>query len=335
MLKRLIACAAAAAALVWTAGTGLAQTDLGPFPVSRVRETPEENLIKDARLTTTSYGFLKLTTNARSAGMGDAYSAVGNDISAIFYNPAGITQIETTRAASVGYSQWIVGTTMGTAAFTVKTRVATFGVSALFLTTEEFEERTSSNPGGTGRMARGADTAIGLTMAKQLTDKLSFGAQVRYIKEDLDLASFSTIDVNLGTVFFTGYRSTRLSMSLKNLGSDKEVVAQKARVPTVFFIGGAAEVYGNLGDPLSVTLAAEQAFYTDYVARYYFGSEVWVNNMLALRAGYKTRHDSEDWSFGAGFKHQIGGQRFNVDASFSHAKAFEEYPVRVTVGYGF
>ena len=73
--------------------------------------------------------------------------------------------------------------------------MATFGVSAIFFSTEEFEERTSSNPAGTGRMVKGSDTAIGFTVAKQLTDKLSFGAQLRYIKEDLDLTSFSTVDV--------------------------------------------------------------------------------------------------------------------------------------------
>jgi hypothetical protein len=332
MLKKLFACALT----IGTLGTGSAMAqDLGAFPVDRVRESPESDLITNARLTTTSFGFLKLTNNARSAGMGDAYSAVGNDLGSIFYNPAGLTQLETERAAMGGYTKWIVGSSIGTAAFAVKTQVATFGVSAIFFSTEEFEERTSSNPAGTGRMVKGTDTAIGFTMAKQLTDKLSFGAQIRYIKEDLDLASFSTVDVNFGTVFFTGYKSTRLSMSLRNLGSDKEVVAQKARVPTVFYIGGAGEVYGNLGDPFSLTVSVEQAFYTDYAARYYFGAEAWMNNMLALRAGWKTRHDSEDWSIGAGLKHEINGQRMTVDVSFSHADAFSENPFRLTVGYGF
>jgi hypothetical protein len=332
MLKKLLTCALT----IGTLGIGsVVAQDLGPFPVDRVRESPEDDLITNARLSTTSYGFLKLTTNARAAGMGDAYSAVGNDLGSIFYNPAGITQLETERAVMGGYTKWIVGSSLGTAAFAVKTQVATFGLSAIFFSTEEFEERTSANPGGTGRMVKGSDMAVGFTVGKQLTDKLSFGAQIRYIKEDLDLTSFSTVDVNFGTVFFTGYKSTRLSMSLRNLGSDKEVVAQKARVPTVFYIAGAGEVYGNLGDPFSLTLSVEQAFFTDYAARYYFGGEAWINNMLALRAGWKTRHDSEDWSVGAGLKHEINGQRLSVDVSFSHAEAFNENPFRLTVGYGF
>jgi len=267
--------------------------------------------------------------------MRDAYSAVGNDLASIFYNPAGITQMETERAVLGGYSKWIVGSNLGTFAFGVKTSVATFGVSAIYFSTDQFEERTSQNPAGTGRMVSANDIAVGFTVAKQLTDKLSFGAQVRYIKEDLDLVDFSTVDINFGTVFFTGYRSTRLAMSLRNLGSDKEVVAQIARIPTVFYISGAGEVYGNLGDPFSLTASVEQAFFTDFAARYYLGGEAWFNNTLALRAGYKTRHDSESWSVGAGLKQSIGGQNLSVDIAFSEAKEFSENPIRLTVGYGF
>ena len=332
MLKKLFACALTAGIL--GAGVAIAQ-DLGPFPVDRVRESPESDLITNARLTTTSFGFVKLTTNARAVAMGDAYSAVGNDLAAIFYNPAGITQLETERAVMGSYSDWIVGSSLGTFAFAVKTNVATFGVSAIYFKTEEFLERTSQNPAGTGRMVSASDIAIGFTVAKQLTDKLSFGAQIRYIKEDLDLIDFSTIDVNFGTVFFTGYRSTRLAMTLRNLGGDKEVVAQKARIPTVFYISGAGEIYGNLGDPFSVTVAVEQAFFTDFAARYYFGGEAWFNNMFALRAGYKTRHDSESWSLGAGLRQTLGSQSLTIDASFSRASEFDENPIRITVGYGF
>lgn len=335
MFKKLFACALMAGILGLCAQDALAQ-DLGPFPVDRRRAAPEEDgLITNARLSSTGFGFLKLTTNARAVAMGDAYSAVGNDISAVFYNPAGLTQMETERAATVGYTSWIVGSTLGTAAFAVKTGVATFGVSATYFQSEEFEETTSQNPGGTGRMVRTSDMALGFTISKQLTDKLAFGAQVRWIKEDLDLIDFSTVDVNFGTVFFTGYKSTRLSMTLRNLGADASVVAQDARVPTVFYLAGAGEIYGNLGDPVSVTAAVEQAFFTDYAARYYFGGEAWIQNTFALRAGYKTGHTNESWSVGAGLKHEIGGQRINVDVSLSTAETFEENPIRLTVGYGF
>jgi len=331
-MKRALFCGITAGLLALS-GSAFAQ-DLGPFPVDRVRPSPEPDLITNARLTTTSFNFLKLTTNARSAALGDAYSAVGNDLSAVFYNPAGISQIERWEVVG-GYSQWIVGSQLGSFAIGAKTNAATFALSAVYFSTAEFEETTSTNPTGTGRMVKGANTAVGLTVAKQVTDKLSVGGNFRWVTEDLDLVKYSTFNIDIGTMFYTGFRSTRFSMALRNLGADKEVVAQKARVPTVFNLSGAAEVYGALGDPLSVTIAAEQSFYTDYVARYYMGTEIWVMDMLALRAGYKTKHDSESWSVGAGFKQKLGDQTVRLDFSYSRAEAFDSYPVRFSFGVGF
>lgn len=308
--------------------------DLGPFPVDRTRTPPEENLIEYARVTTTSYGFLKLTGNARSAAMGDAYASVGNDLSAVFYNPAGITQIER-YALTASYLKWIVGSQMGTFAIGAKTNVATFAVNFAYFRTEETEETTSSQPGGSGRMFRAGNLAAGLTIAKQVTDKLSVGGNLRWIQENLDLQSYSAVDFDFGTLFYTGFYSTRLGMSFRNLGTDKDVIGQKARFPMVFNLSGAAEVYGNLGDPLSVTLAVEQMFFTDGVNHYHFGAEAWVQNMLALRGGYKTGYDSESWTLGAGLRQKLGDQAVSVDFSFSRAEALDEYPIRVSVGLGF
>jgi hypothetical protein len=165
--------------------------ELGPFPVDQIRASQEQDFAKYSRVTTTSYGFLKLAGNARSAGMGDAYVAVGNDLSAVFYNPAGITQIER-YALTASYLKWIVGSQMGTFALGAKTNLATFAVNFAYFKTDQFEETTSSQPGGTGRMVSGGDIAAGLTVAKQVTDKLSVGGNIRYVKEDLDLASYGS-----------------------------------------------------------------------------------------------------------------------------------------------
>ena len=178
-MKHIIACCLIAGVL---ALSGAASAQLEPFPVDRVRPTPEKDLITTARMTTTSYGFLKLTNHPRSAALGDAYSAVGNDLSAVFYNPAGITQMETDREVVAGYSSWIVNSSLGTFALGMKSRFATVAVSAVYFGTEEFLERTSFNPTGTGRMVKGTDMALGFTIAKQLTDKLSFGFQFRWIQ---------------------------------------------------------------------------------------------------------------------------------------------------------
>ena len=46
------------------------------------------------------------------------------------------------------------------------------------------------------------------------------GGNLRWVQEDLDLQSYSSYDIDFGTLFYTGFHSTRLGMSLRNLGGD-------------------------------------------------------------------------------------------------------------------
>lgn len=311
-------------------------SSLGPFPVDRYNYgNVQGEMAKWARMTTTSYGFLKLTNSARGAAMGDAYSAVGNDVSGLFYNPAAIAHID--RYEMEGqYTNWLVGSQMGSFVIGAKTGLATFAFNLAYFTTEEIEETTSAQPGGTGRFITYGDIAVGMAVAKQVTDKLMVGGNIRWIKEDLFLQSYSAIDVDFGTLFYTGYKSTRLGMSLRNLGTDQEVISQKARLPVAFNLSGAAEIYGNIGDPFSLTVAAEQVFFTDANNKYHVGAEAWIENMIAIRAGVKSGYDNESVSFGAGLKQKfVGDQEVRIDFSWSKAEQMDETPVRMSIGVGF
>ena len=309
--------------------------ELGAFPVQKARIVEDhQDLRKYARITTTSYSFLKIKANARSAGMGDAYASVGDDLSALFLNPAGITQIGRYEVMA-SYLNWIVGSQMGEFALAAKTNLAVFAINFAYFATEEYELTTSAQPNGTGQMIRGGNMAVGLTVAKQMTDKLSVGGNMRWVQEDLFLVSYSSFDFDFGTLFYTGYRSSRLGVSMRNLGSEKTVIGQKARLPVAFNLSGAAEVYGYLGDPVSVTLSVEQVYFTDSENKYHFGSEAWIHNRVALRAGYKLGYDNESWSLGFGLRHPFGNERVKLDVAFSRAEALQHYPMRLTLGLGF
>jgi hypothetical protein len=50
-------------------------------------------LVGQAKVGTAGAQFLKLGVGARANGMGDAFVAVSNDATAMYYNPAGLTQL--------------------------------------------------------------------------------------------------------------------------------------------------------------------------------------------------------------------------------------------------
>lgn len=285
------------------------------------------------KLGTTGFNFVKIGHAARPVAMGDAFAAVSDDINSIFWNPAGLTHVERV-AYTFSYNQWLAESKLYSGALAYRTGAATFGVSFVSFQPKEFEETTIFQPKGTGKMVDANDMAIGLAYAYQFTDRLSFGVHFRYLQESLFDKTNETFDIDVGTLFYTGFRSARLAMSLRNFGKDNTVIAESAFMPIVYTIAGAMEVYGKKGDPAYLTLAAENVFAIDYEGRLHFGAELWLVNMLALRGGYKWNYDAEDFSGGVGVKREYNGKSFSADFSYTHSEYFDA-PLRFTVSGAF
>ena len=285
------------------------------------------------KLGTTGFNFVKIGQSARPAAMGSAYMAISNDINSIFWNPAGLTHIE--RAAyTFSYNRWFADSKLYSGAVAYRFGASVFGVSMVSFRTKPFEETTIFEPMGTGKMVEGDDIAFGVAYAYQFTDRLSFGANFRYLQESLFEDSNTTFDASVGTLFYTGFQSFRLAMTLKNFGQDNTVIAESSFMPVVYTIAGAMEVIGKVGDPTYLTLSAENVFAIDYEGRVHMGAELWLANTLALRGGYKWNYDAEDFSVGAGLKRAFGAASLSVDIAYTHSKFFNA-PLRFTVNGTF
>jgi hypothetical protein len=285
------------------------------------------------KLGTTGFNFVKIGQSARPVAMGSAYMAISNDINSIFWNPAGLTHIE--RAAyTFSYNRWFADSKLYSGAVAYRFGASVFGVSMVSFQTKPFEETTIFEPTGTGKMVEGNDFAIGVAYAYQFTDRLSFGANFRYLQESLFEDSNTTFDASVGTLFYTGFRNSRLAMTLKNFGQDNTVIAESAFMPVVYTIAGAMEVVGKVGDPTYLTLSAENVFAIDYEGRVHLGAELWLVNTLALRGGYKWNYDAEDFSIGAGLKRTFGTASLSVDIAYTHSDFFNA-PLRFTVNGTF
>jgi hypothetical protein len=286
------------------------------------------------KLGNAGFSFLKVTQSARTAAMGDAYTAVATDINSIYWNPAGLVHI-TRPTFTFGYNNWMVESKFYSGALAVKLGTQAIGISVVSFTPDPFEETTIFQPNGTGNIIQDSDIAIGLSYAIQFTDRLSFGAQARFIQEKLYTDTNRGIDVSVGTLFYTGFRSLRLAMSLKNFGQDIVIIDDTAFRPLVYNIGVAMEVYGNLGDPVSLTVAADNAFFVDYEGRLHTGAELWLHSLFALRAGWKFNNDTESYTLGFGLKHHVAERPFTLDFSYSDMGDLLDATYRISVGGAF
>ena len=153
------------------------------------------------------------------------------------------------------------------------------------------------------------------------------GFQARVIEEKLDRGyDYRVFDLAVGTFYHTGFRSLRIGMSLRNFGKDLVLLtneAIKGKMPVFFSMATAAEVYGERGEDVSLTGAIEALYSVSVERRVHAGAELWLRNIIALRAGYKLGYDAQDFTAGAGVRLQRGIH--HVQADFAFVK-FDKFP---------
>lgn len=286
--------------------------------------------------------FLKIGQGARAVAMGDAFTAVADDINAIFWNGSGLVHVERV-AYQANWTRFLLDTQLYSAAAVWNTRSARGEVLGIAVTSHNpkpSKETTIYQPNGTGQDVIVHNISVGLLYAIKFTDKFSFSAKANYVQEKLYTVKTTGFTVDVGSFFYTGFRSLRIAMSFRNFGPDRKSGDRAYLLPLVYNIGVAAEVYGEKGDPSYLTASAESAFFVDFEQRWHFGAELWLQNALALRAGWKWNYDLEGISLGAGLKQTFGGRTITADVAVSLLQQNDgvvmfDPPIRVSVGGTF
>lgn len=286
-----------------------------------------------------SFHALKVGQSARAAGMGDAMTAAADDISAMYWNVAALTHIERFQY-SLGYSSWLVDSKFFTAAVAWRAGQQSFGLSFVQFDAGTSRETTPLDPSGKfTRDVSAGDIFINLGYAYKMTDKLSLGASVKWIQETLDQDKINSASFDFSSIFYTGFGSSRIAMTLRNYGKDQSLVipgsipnGTSIAQPLIYTIALAMEPIGRKGDPTSLTVAAELVHHIDDRERYHLGAELWLANTVALRAGYRGRYDLGDWSLGGGVHRDLGGGRkVGVDVSYVNFGSLFDAPLRVAM----
>lgn len=172
---------------------------------------------------TTSAEFLLLGAGARGTALGGAYSAIANDASALYYNPAGVA-LMTRPGMMVGTYDYIANTrySWGGIAFPFSGGSKTFGVQ---LGTFGFKDQpvyTAEQPDGTGATYDVSETFLGLTYAQNFSDRFSAGLTGKFISDNLGDASGKAFAVDFGTNFHAALNGhpVKFSFVLSNLGTN-------------------------------------------------------------------------------------------------------------------
>lgn len=284
--------------------------------------------------------FLKIGVGARATGMG-AFGAVANDLTAIFWNPAGLTQMTGSDVnVTVNYTSWFGGFSHNFAAastklsddYTLAASFTSFGVDNIAI-------RTIQNPEGTGSTYSVNDISAGLTLAGNLTERFSFGVTAKYVRNSFSTLSAGTFAADIGTLYDTGVEGIKLAFSIHNLGtelqmdgtnlngatrlyndlnnapSDFQYLSYPYLIPLMFRAGISSELYQ---DEEHVVLGAlDFVTLSDTPEQFVIGAEYSFRNIVSFRAGYTIGHDNTGISAGVGIKYVSGSQLASFDYSLT------------------
>lgn len=170
---------------------------------------------------TSAVTFLEIGIGARAMGMGGAYAAVANDVSALYWNPAGIVWTNTTQV-EVTHNDWFMdaGHEFAGTVVPLPQLNSAIGVSFSTIGFDEQPVRTVTRPEGTGETYDARDFAFGLTFATALTEQFSFGLTGKYINSRIWSESGTAFALDLGIFYNTDVEGLRLGFSMSNFGTD-------------------------------------------------------------------------------------------------------------------
>lgn len=281
------------------------------------------------RAGTTSLQFLKIGPSARATGMGESFVAVSDDISSLYWNPAGLVLFKE-NGITASYTQWFIDTRLanfgGVYHFGGSNAV---GLNITSLSTEDMKVTTEYQPGGTGEYFRFSDLSVGLSYSRQMTEQFSFGATVKYVEEQLGGLKMQGVLGDLATFYKTGLGTSRFAIMISNFGgqispsgevnliSGETVNSfQRFPPPTSFQLGFAIEPYMNKENRITTSIQLNSP--TDNAENLAFGVEYAFKEFLMFRAGYKLNVDSENFSGGIGLKFPISFAKADLDYSIAN-----------------
>ena len=246
--------------------------------------------------------FLKISVGARGAGMGDAFVAVADDATAVFWNAAGIARIDQDKSQlSLNHANWPADLSFDQVGyvFHMKKIPGAFGVHARALSMQPMEETTAFQPLGTGRTFDAGMLAAGVTYARSFTDKFSAGLTANMIHTGLADLSQQTFSLDLGTLYDVGAAGMKIGMAIQNIGSTERFIEREARIPSIFRVGTSVTLLQSADQKLIGSF--EFSHPPDNSERVNVGGEYSFHKYLFLRGGYAFNYDSEGVAGGVGF----------------------------------
>lgn len=278
---------------------------------------------------------LGIGIGARAEAIGGAFVAIADDPSALYWNPAGITQLSSI-SVQVTKTDWFVDTDLSSLGLVVPLQSlgGALGFHLAMLNYGENPVRTVFRPEGNGETYSASDFVAGLYYAMNITDRVSASVGAKYFRQSIWHVSGSAIGFDMAILFQTPIEGLKLGGTISNLGAEfglsgrdltgiidvdgrKTIYLNNDNVPInlatetyalpLLFRFGIAYQY-NLNESNAITIASNLNHPSNNVETVDLGMEAKVLNAFYLRAGYQSlfaESAQNGLTLGAGLNYKI------------------------------
>lgn len=279
--------------------------------------------------------FIAIGVGGRALGLGGAYAALANDVTAGYWNPAGLSSLTYPQLSLmhderfsnlVNYDYGAIGIPMGPSA-SLGVSVIRLGVDAIADTRNAWTDFNNNgvleaNEFDDSKVTyfNAADWAVYVSYARTLTEDLSYGANIKLIRREIAEASATGVGFDIGIQYRVSnefrlganFQDVTTTLVAWNTGTN-ELISPTLKVGSAYFI----EAFGGRFAPaLDVDVRFENRRYASNThigpvsLDLHSGVEFDFRNLVALRLGYS---DIGSLNVGTG----VHLPKLNIDYSFS------------------
>jgi hypothetical protein len=254
---------------------------------------------------------LKFPYTARAIGMAEAMVSIADDINALYFNPAGLAEID--REFSSYYQDGVLDSFYTCFAYSQPTKLGTLGLSLSWL---DGGEITIYEFDGTERNLNNAQRDIHLQvgLGRVLKEDFKVGAGIKIISSKL-AEQYSASGVGLDVGLLLEKDGKNIGLSLQNIGLGLKYKDKKTSLPTTLRVGASVNAIHDKsllpefirGRPIILALDIKKVFSEKFSLS--LGGEYWHQSLLALRLGYKIGYKNQGITTGFGIRYQ--GMQFD------------------------
>lgn len=287
--------------------------------------------------------FLKIGVGARAVALGGAYSAVSNDASSLYWNPAGMATMD--KISWTGsHANWIADISHQFSGVIIPMgQGSAFGLSATFTSMDDEEITSETAPQGTGYFWDASDVAVGLSYARWMTDRFALGVTLKYVSQKIWNEGASTFAVDVGTYLRTNYKGIVIGMCFSNFGGslqlqgrdlirefdpnprntlnadvDTRLHTEPWPLPVNFRVGVAMDLVGSsdnliVSNDSRLTFAVDGTHPNDDSEKLNLGLEYGWKEIFFARVGYGIGYDLTTIAYGGGLNFKIGNSNLIFD----------------------